>query len=110
MPHKKSHIIVDKQDCWEDIIESVDKTDVPVQCLKRITIKLEDGKRKQISVLKLRKQGLDDEEIEEMLNKALFLLGDAVKGVDFFVDVKSVAEIVQPETDLLLNFNSKEKK
>ena len=48
-------------DQWEEIVEAVDKTDVPVQCLKRLTIKLENGRRRQISITKLRKQGMPEQ-------------------------------------------------
>lgn len=109
MQHKSIDINVDHNQ-WEDIVESVDKIEVPVQCLKRITIKLENGKRRQISVLKLRKQGVSDEQIEAILNHALTILGDEVKSVDFFVDVAAVAEMVSPRSKEILNILQKGKK
>lgn len=102
MQHKAIDIDVDR-DQWEDIVESVEKIEVPVQCLKRITIKLENGKRKQISITKLRKQGVTDEQIEAILNHSLTMLGDEVKNVDFFVDVAAVADMVKPRTAELLD-------
>lgn len=109
MQHKGIDINVDHNQ-WEDIVESVDKIEVPVECLKRITIKLENGKRRQISVAKLRRQGVTDEQIESILNHALAMLGDEVKNVDFFVDVATVAAIVSPKTKELLSILEKGKK
>jgi hypothetical protein len=51
----------------------------------------------------LRRQGLDLDEIEIVLNRTLYELGDTVIDLDFVVDVTAVAEIVQPETDKLLS-------
>lgn len=88
---------------WEHIIDSVDKTEVPIECIKKVAIKLDGGRRRYLNMKTLRKQGLDIEEIEAMLNQVLADYGERVKGIDFFVDVESVAEIIQPETDKILN-------
>jgi hypothetical protein len=50
----------------------------------------------------LRRDGLDDDEVEEILNRNLSMLGDTVRTIDFVVDVNTVAGIVQPATDKLL--------
>jgi len=91
------------RDHWEEIVESVDKTDVPVQCLKRLTIKLENGKRKQISIIKLRKQGMPEEQIQVIINHALEMMGAEIKSIDFIVDVESVAKMVKPYSKELLD-------
>lgn len=109
MPYKAVDIDIDR-DQWESIIEDVEKVEVPVQCLKRITIKLENGKRRQISISKLRNQGLPDEQIENMLNQALTILGDEVKNVDFIVDVDLVAKMVTPQTREILALLKKNRK
>lgn len=87
---------------WEHIIDEVNKTDVPIECIKKIVIKLADKKRKTINMHTLRKQGLDWNEIEVVVNRMLAGMGDTVYSVDFIVDAHAVAEIVQPETDKLL--------
>ena len=42
------------------------------------------------------------EEIEAMLTRTLNTLDPEIKDVDFVVDINSVVELVQPETDKLL--------
>ena len=61
------------------------------------------GKRRSINIATLRKQGLEAEEIEAVVNRTLTDLGDEVRDVDFVLDINAVADIVQPETDKLLN-------
>jgi hypothetical protein len=90
-------------DKWEHIINEVNKTEVPLECIKKVVIKLRGSRQKTINLHTLRRQGLDLEEIETVLTRTLTDLGEQVRDVDFVVDVGAVAEIVQPATDKLLN-------
>ena len=87
---------------WEHIIEEVNKTEVPLECIKKVVIRLHDRKQKTINLSTLRRQGLDLEEVEIVLTRTLTELGDAVRDIDFVVDVTEVAKLVQPQTDKLL--------
>ena len=88
---------------WEHIIEEVHKTEIPLECIKKVVIKLHGKKQKTINLQTLRRQCLDSDELETVLSRALHELGDQVRDIEFMVDVNAVAEIVQPETDKLLN-------
>lgn len=90
-------------DRWEHLINEVNKTDVPLEFIKKIIIRLNGKKQKTINLGILRKQGLDWEEIETVVTRTLSSYGDAVVDLDFVVDIVSVAEIIQPETDKLLS-------
>jgi len=87
---------------WEDLVEGVEKTDVPVDCIKRVVIKLKDGRRRYLNMSTLRKKGLDAYELEGVLNQKLEEYDRDIANVDFFVDVDQVAELIQPETDKIL--------
>ena len=67
-----------------------------------MVIRIAGGRQKTINLARLRKDGLDDDEIEEIMNRNLFTLGDLVNNVDFILDVNTVAGIIQPATDKLL--------
>lgn len=88
---------------WEHIINDVDVTEVPLECIKKIVIKLHGGRRRTVNLQRLRAQGLDYDEIENVLERTLSALGDEVRDTEFIVDVAAVATIVQTETDKLLN-------
>jgi hypothetical protein len=88
---------------WEHIIEEVNKTDVPLECIKKMVIKLYGKKQRTINLELLRKQGLDSEQLELLVNKAFTEYNDQIRDVEFVVDVHAVAQLVQPETDRLLN-------
>ena len=87
---------------WEHIIAGVNKTDVPLECIKKVVIKLRGGRQKTINVHSLLRQGLQLGEIETMLTRFFQENDSEIRDVDFVVDISSVAELVQPETDKLL--------
>jgi hypothetical protein len=48
-------------------------------------------------------QGLDPDQIEEVVSNKLQELDHLVVSVEFILNVQSIADAVQPETDKLLN-------
>lgn len=89
-------------DKWENLVDGVEKTDVPIECIKRIVIKLVDGRRRYLNMSTLRHKGLNPIELEHILNDKLKEYDGEIENVDFFVDVEAVAGLVQPDTDGLL--------
>ena len=87
---------------WEHIIDDVDITDVPLECIKKVVVKLYGKKQRTINLDLLRRQGLDIEENDTVMTRTLTELGEQVRDVDFILDVGAIATIVQPETDKLL--------
>jgi len=89
-------------DKWERILADVNKTDIPLECIKKVVIKLQGGRQKTINLHTLSKQGLELEEIESMLTRYFTEHDHEIRDVDFIVDISAVANLVQPETDKLL--------
>lgn len=87
---------------WERIVAEVNKTDVPLECIKKVVVKLREGRQKTINVHNLLRQGLELSEIEVMLTRFFHENEQAIRDVDFVVDISSVVSLVQPETDKLL--------
>jgi len=87
---------------WERIVAEVNKTDVPLECIKKIVFKLTNGRQRTINIHTLVKQGLNLEDLEQVVNRTFSELDTEIKDVEFIVDIKSVAALVQPETDKLL--------
>jgi len=90
-------------DKWELIISEVNKTDIPLECIKKVIIRLDGRKQRTINLATLKKQGLDMDELESVVTRTLTELGDEVRDVDFVIDITAVATLVQPETDKLLS-------
>lgn len=87
---------------WEHILEDVEKNKIPVQFIKKLIIKLEGKRQQTINIEKFLSQGLDPEQIEEALSRKLNELDPLIVSVEFVLNVQSIADTVQPETDRLL--------
>ena len=88
---------------WEHILEDVDKRKIPVEFISKMVIKMLGKKQQTINVKKLLDQGLQPNEIEEALSRKLVENDSQIVSVEFILNVESIAETVQPETDKLLN-------
>lgn len=89
-------------DKWEHILEDVEKNKIPVEFIKKLIIKLEGKKQQTINIQKLLQQGLDPDQVEDAVSRKLNELEDLIVSVEFILNVQSIAETVQPETDRLL--------
>jgi hypothetical protein len=87
---------------WEHILEDVEKNKIPVEFIKKLIIKLQGKRQQTINIEKFLTQGLDPDQIEEAVSRKLHELDDLVVSVEFVLNVQSIAEAVQPETDKLL--------
>jgi hypothetical protein len=89
-------------DKWEHILEDIEKNKIPVEFIKKLIIKLEGKKQQTINIQKLLQQGLDPDQVEDAVSRKLNELEDLIVSVEFILNVQSIAETVQPETDRLL--------
>lgn len=90
---------VDEIEKWEDVVSSVDKEHIPIDCVKKVVFKLRGNRQKTINLETLRRHGLDVEEIEAVVSRAMLEMTKSIVNIDFVIDVKTVAEHVQPVTD-----------
>jgi|TARA_R110000868_G_scaffold56564_3_gene175096 hypothetical protein len=88
---------------WERILADVTKTDVPLECIKKVVLKFHGGRQKTFNLASLQKQGMDIAEIETMLTRTFSEMNDEIRDVDFVVDVVAVANLVQPLTNKILH-------
>ena len=87
---------------WEHILEDVEKNKIPVQFIKKLIIKLEGKRQQTLNIEKFLSQGLDPDQIEDIVSRKLQELDDSVVGVEFLLNVQNIADAVQPETDKIL--------
>jgi len=95
-------VLTDRIEQWEDLIKTVDKDQIPIDCVKKVLFKLKGGKQKTINLGTLRKQGLEIEEIETVVTRTMLDMSSDIENMDFIIDVQTVADYVQPLTDKLL--------
>lgn len=87
---------------WEHILEDVEKNKIPVQFIKKLIVKLQGKRQHTINIEKFLQQGLDPDQVEDAVSRKLNELDDQIVSVEFILNVQSIADTVQPETDKLL--------
>ena len=87
---------------WEHIIEDVDKQKIPVEFIKKLVIKMKGKRQQTVNIKRFLDQGLAPEQIEEAVSRKLSEYDDDILSVEFVLNIESIAETVQPETDKLL--------
>jgi hypothetical protein len=88
---------------WENLLQDVDKQKVPIEFIKKIILRLQGKRQRTINIEKLLDQGLDPDHVEDIISRKIIDLDDEVIGIEFLLNVQSIADVVQPETDKLLN-------
>lgn len=99
---KSKRINVSDREKWTRILKDVEKDEVPITCLETLKVNLKDGTTVTIDILQLLSEGYDPIEIEHRINEKLEKLDFIIKDVDFFVNIDSVANTIQPITDKFL--------
>ena len=87
---------------WEDIIDQVEKDHVPLDVVKKVIFRIEGNRQKTINLSRLKEQGLSVEQIHEVVDRFVQENSDAISNMEFVLDIRAVAELLQPETDKLL--------
>jgi Leucine-rich repeat (LRR) protein len=93
---------LERTDYWESMIESIDKDQIPINCVKKVIFKLKGGKQKTINLERLRKEGLDIEELETVVTSKMINLSTKIVNMNFVIDTDAVKQIIQPITDEIL--------
>lgn len=88
---------------WETIVHGVSQKEfVPLDCIAKVVFRSHDKKQKTINLKRLADQGLEIDEIQEVLDRYIQEHSLEIKACEFVIDIKAVAELLQPETDQYL--------
>jgi hypothetical protein len=101
-PRLQMQLKVELIDQWKALVGGVDKDYIPVAYVKKVLFKLKSGKRQSINLVKLRREGVDVEDIEHIISKKMTTLNNEIANMEFVIDIDAVAEHVQPLTNKLL--------
>ena len=101
-PQRSKKITLNTVKRWKDIVEGVDKKEVPIDILQEIVVKLVDGTNISIDIKRLIADGMIPGDIETMLDDKFDELDQYIHNVDFLIDIDKVVSTIQPETDKVL--------
>lgn len=99
---KSKKITINPRKSWQDIVNDVEKQQVPIRVLQCISVELIDGTNIIINIKDLIEDGQNLDEIEALLDEKFNQLDQYIKNVDFYVDIDKVVSTIQPETDKIL--------
>ena len=97
---KKLNLSIKKH--WQDIVNGVDKDELPINILQHIVVQLIDGTDVSIDIKRMLEDGTPSDEIEELLDAKFRDLDEYIDNVDFFIDIDKVVANVHPATELVL--------
>lgn len=87
---------------WESIVNSVDKEFVPLDCIHKVVFRDWERRQKTINLKRLTDQGFSIDQLQDVLDQYIQENSENIKACEFIIDIKAVAELLQPETDKLL--------
>ena len=88
---------------WQDLIDSIEATDVPIEMLKYLRVHLEDGTKMIFPIVKWNKEeGVDFEEIKNLVSNWYKKHENEILGSDFIVNLTKLKTTVKSETQRIL--------
>lgn len=87
---------------WQNIIKDIHTERVPISIVKTISLLLIDGTQVEINIDELLNEGIEHESLEEHIQLKFNELGPYIKNINFNINIKDIAEKVQPQTNEIL--------
>lgn len=87
---------------WQDLIESIEATDVPLEMLKYLRVHLNDGKKMIFPILKWTNEGAAFSEIQVLVSDWYRKHEKEILGSDFVVNLEKLKNTVKSQTQKTL--------
>ena len=87
---------------WDNLVGEVDKHHIPIDFVKKVVFRTIEKRQKTINLERLRNQGLNNNSIELIVEEYIKSNESVIHSMEFVLDIQSVANTIQPETDRLL--------
>lgn len=102
-PEHLVDIIEDQEEQdWQNLLDSVDATDVPIEMLKYLRVHLKDGTKMIFPIVKWNKEGAKFDEIKDLVSEWYKKHDREIVGSDFIVNLTRLKETVKSQTDRTL--------
>ena len=102
MPQLPSKINLSSKEKWKNILEDVEKKEIPVEVMERLTVNLVDGSTVEINIREMLKSGDDPDRIHAALQRKLDEMDEYIDDIDFHINIDAVVNTIQPVTDKIL--------
>ena len=102
MPKLPSKINLTSKDKWKNILAEVEKKEIPVEVMERLTVNLVDGTSMTINIREMLAGGDDPNVVHAALQQKLDDMADYIEDIDFHINIDAVVNTIQPVTDKIL--------
>ena len=99
-PEENFDIQIDQE--WQELIDSIEATDIPLDMLKFLRVHLKDGESTVFPIVDWVNDGKDIEHIKEVVSLWYKKNETNIEGSDFIVDLDKLKKTVQYQTDQTL--------
>lgn len=93
---KLTRINIDVKENWKNILKSITHDEIPIEFLNSIRVTLIDGTKIVIGVADKLDEGSDPDELQDIINMKLNSMSNYIKDVDMYINIDSVANIIDP--------------
>ena len=87
---------------WRTILEEVEKKEIPVSVMERLSVNLVDGTILEINIREMIVAGEDPDIVHRALQKKLDEMDSVIEDIDFHINIDAVVNTIQPVTDKIL--------
>lgn len=102
MPKLPSKINLSSKEKWKGILEDVEKKEIPVEVMERLTVNLTNGDKLNINIREMLAAGDDPHEVHAALQRKLDDMDEYIEDIDFHINIDAVVNTIQPVTDKIL--------
>ena len=95
-------IIEQEEQQWQDLIDSIEATDVPLEMLKYLRVHLRNGKKMIFPIVKWQKDGVNLDEIKNLVSEWYNQNNREITGSDFIVNLNKLKQTVKLQTERTL--------
>lgn len=93
---------IDLEGEWQDLLNSIEATDIPLEMLKVLRVHMEDGKRYVFPIKDWLEDGAKLSKIQQTVDAWYRENDDDILGSDFIVDLDKLKDTVTAETKRIL--------
>ncbi len=87
---------------WQELIDSIEATEVPLEMLKYLRVHLADGNKMVFPILKWDTEGVNIEDIKVLIKKWYKKNSRNIVGSDYVVDLTKLKNTVKEQTNRIL--------
>ena len=102
MPQLPPKFNLTSKEKWKIILEDVEKKEIPVEVMDRLTLNLVNGETLVLNIREMLDAADDPHAVHAAIQKQLDDLDSIIHDIDFHINIDAVVNTIQPVTDRIL--------